>query len=72
MEDRAAERRRQRREVDVDVLEVVALLVEVVEADQVVEALADVAQELKFLRELVGVERIEGDEVRRERVVERS
>jgi hypothetical protein len=46
------------------VLEVVAVLVEVVEPDQVVEALTDAAEELEFLRELLGLEVIEGDELR--------
>ena len=55
------------RNVDVDVLEVIAFLLEVVEADQVVEALAEAAEELQLLRELLGVQRIERDELGRER-----
>ena len=45
-------------------LEVIAFLLEVVEADQVVEALAEAAEELKLLRELLGVQRIEGARTR--------
>ena len=53
-------------DIDVDMLEVISLLLEVIEAQQVVEALPEATEELKFLGELLGVQRIEGHEFGRD------
>ena len=45
-------------------LEVITFLLEVIEADEVVEALADASEELQLLRELLRVQGIEGARIR--------